>query len=696
MDLFWRNYTTGQNGTWLLTNASVRSSVILPSLVGSSWYPQGSGDFNRDGKADYVWRNYATGQNQIWLMNGNRTLSSIAIRAVGDTNWHIQGTGDFNGDGKTDLLWRHYETGSNTIWLMNGTTYVSSVSLPNVPGLNIKMEGAADFNDDGQADILVRNELSGEHLVWIMNGTTVASTAYLASARDPNWTLQGLKDLDQDGDPDLIWQSLTNRQNVGAWIMDGLTYVRSQAITGIPSGPNTLSIQDISPISGFVEISNFSFSGLEGESGTFQVRLNRAPTSNVTLQLTTGDFLVVDTDNTIANGTQTSLTFTAQNWNQARTVWFLAEVDNSATDRGLSNTIQYSLSGGLVDTGTYNIGTVTSTSAPDPTHFNIDLDFRNDTTGFWTTSRRSVAQQAASAWANYIVSEWADLTLNTSIRRLDDSTSTSNRRYSFNVERFVDDLLVFINPLQSSTGEEAGLGLIDYQFGGWAPGYYAGADAMPRVGQVALDTAWLSTQSDTILYQILVHELGHILGLVGMNWTGDLLLSSHLEDNTPGTAVFRGEYTRIANGGNYMPLQSQDGLTPITNNDYAHPSAAVSSVMSYGWLYQLSGPTAIDLAMLADSGYQILGVNAPVASATTSSSTEVSSSSAVASGRAVPSAAAATYLDTDVPETQVDSPVEVVLGDEVVAVVDDSTGTAPSTAAADADEEDLAGRPVPV
>lgn len=689
MDLFWRNYATGQNGAWLLNNASVRSSVILPSLVGSSWYPQGSGDFNRDGRADQVWRNYATGQNQIWLMSGNRVLSSIAIRAVGDTNWHIQGTGDFNGDGKTDLLWRHYETGSNTVWMMNGTTYVSSVSLPNVQGLNIKIEGAADFNDDGRPDILLRNDLSGENLVWIMNGITVASTAYLASARDPNWTLQGLKDLDQDGDPDLIWQSLTNRQNVGAWMMDGLTYVRSQAITGIPSGPNTLSIQDTSPIAGFLDISNFSFSGLEGESGTFQVRLKQAPTSNVTLQLTTGDFLVVDADSTIANGTQTSLTFTAQNWNQARTVWFLAEVDNSAADRVLSNTIQYSLTGGLVDTGVYNIGTVTSTSAPDPTHFNIDLDFRNDTTGFWTASRRSVAQQAANAWANYIVSEWADLTLNTSIRRLDDGTSASDRRYSFNVERFVDDLLVFINPLQSSSGEEAGLGLIDYQFGGWAPGYYAGADAMPRVGQVALDIAWLGTQSDTILYQILVHELGHILGLVGMNWTGDLLLSSHLGDNTPTTAVFRGEYARVANGGNYVPLQSQDGLTPITSNDYAHPAATVSSVMSYGWLYQLTGPTAIDLAMLADSGYQVLGFNVPVAQVTPSSSPELTASSVESSGRIVPSAAAATYLETDGQETQAASPVEEVVGDDPVSpdgsTVEDSVGL-----------EDPTGRPVPV
>jgi hypothetical protein len=103
------------------------------------------------------------------------------------------------------------------------------------------------------------------------------------------------------------------------------------------------------------------------------------------------------------------------------------------------------------------------------------------------------------------------------------------------------------------------------------------------------------------------HEIGHVLGLVGLNWTGYTLLNTA----TPQTAVFMGEYAKIANGGAYVPLQSQDGVNPVTNTyDYAHPAASVVSILSYAWTYQLSGPTAIDAAMLADSGYQIYGINA--------------------------------------------------------------------------------------
>ncbi|MGQ9870022.1 hypothetical protein [Leptodesmis sp.] len=113
--------------------------------------------------------------------------------------------------------------------------------------------------------------------------------------------------------------------------------------------------------------------------------------------------------------------------------------------------------------------------------------------------------------------------------------------------------------------------------------------------------------SDTYLYNAVLHELGHVLGLVGMNWTGYLQ-----EDlSTPQTAVFKGYYATIANGGNPIPLQSQDGPNPVTGTyNYYHPASQVFSVMSYGWLYSVSSPTAIDYAMLADSGYHIYGINA--------------------------------------------------------------------------------------
>ncbi|HEY9894042.1 MAG TPA: hypothetical protein V6D34_01295, partial [Candidatus Sericytochromatia bacterium] len=80
---------------------------------------------------------------------------------------------------------------------------------------------------------------------------------------------------------------------------------------------------------------------------------------------------------------------------------------------------------------------------------------------------------------------------------------------------------------------------------------------------------------------------------------------------TPQTAVFKGNYARAANGGNYVALQSQNGANPVTGTyDYSHPSDSVESIMSYGWLYRLYAPTQVDYALLADSGYRVNGVNA--------------------------------------------------------------------------------------
>lgn len=346
-----------------------------------------------------------------------------------------------------------------------------------------------------------------------------------------------------------------------------------------------------------ITISQFSFSFQEGASGTFQIQLNQAPTSNVTLTFTSGDFLVVDADGDLRNGTQTSLTITPETWQQARTVWFIAEADSVSTDRTSGNTICYSLSGGLTFNGMYDLGTIANTYAPDPTRFNIDLDFRNDVLGFWTPERQAIAQKAANDWANWIADRWSGLQLNNAIQILDNGFPSQS---TFTTKRYVDDVLVFVNAI-SSGGLIGGYGGPEYEFGGWITPN--GTGSMPRVGQIAIDTL----VSDTYLYNAVLHELGHVLGLVGMNWAGYLQ-----EDlSTPQTAVFKGYYATIANGGSPIPLQSQDGPNSVTGTyNYYHPASQVFSVMSYGWLYSVSSPTAIDYAMLADSGYHIYGINA--------------------------------------------------------------------------------------
>ena len=593
---WWQDYTKHAQTAWLLNGVSYTGQTRFLRVSDRAWQVRGVGDFNGDGKTDILWQNKAAATYSISLLDGATSLGEIPLS--GAALGQLQGVGDFNGDGKTDLLWRNSLTGANTIELSSGSGFAQTISLPSVVGSNMSVEAVGDFNGDGKADILWRNYLSGEVVAWLLNGATVAASQRVATAPDLNWQIETAIDLNRDGKLDLLWRNAATGQSA-AWALDGLTYT---GLIDLPAGWDqnlSFAAPQLPPATGLATVTNLSFSGQEGDRGTFQIQLTQAPTSNVALSFDASSLLTIDADANIQNGTQNTLTFTPLNWNLPRTVSFIAEVDGSSQDRLWGNTIGYSLSGGLVSSGVYELATVQNTYAPDPTRFNIDLDFRNDYLGFWTPARQAIARRAANDWAGRIANEWPDFQLSNSIARLDSDTA---RTTAFTTKRFVDDLVIFVNNYQTSSAGEGGLALPDYEFGGWwtlAADGVTPIGTMPRVGQVAINPAF-ANYSDLALYQVLAHEMGHTLGLLGLNWT-----SYSLQDRTtPQTAVFKGIYSTATNGGRFIPLQSQEG------GDYSHPAASVVSIMSYGYIYQLTAPSAIDSAFLADSGYRVYGINA--------------------------------------------------------------------------------------
>lgn len=626
LDLFWRNAATGENQIWFMQPSGFLNVAPIKPLAGANWRVQGIEDFNGDRSADLLWFNQETSEARIWLMRGLTQVSEVVLAKVSPV-WKIQATGDFNADQQIDLVWRNTETGQNLIWWMKGTTLSGTAPLPTLQGANLSIRAVGDFNQDKKLDILWQNSLSGEELVWWMNGTTVtateraaapgaaiaavtdwlatvsddrptlpaATTSTLKNAFEANlnysWSIQQIADFDQNGSIEVLWRNL---EDGTTQLTDGATLYQFALAQEALQVNWQVALQPPVAPTGLVTIENLTFSGNEADSGTFQIRLNRTPTTPVTLTLNTGAFLVVDADANIRNGTQNTITFTAADWNRARTVSFIAERDGAATDRLTGNLVSYTLSGGLTGTASYEIASVRNTYAPDAARFNITLDFRNDYEGFWTPARRAVAQKAADDWATFIVNEWRDLTLNNTIGRLE---TTAGRPYSFTTKQYVDDLLVFINPYQG-TGTEAGFGGPDYEFGGWI----TSPELAPRVGQIAIRGSDFAQLPDLTLYQIVAHELGHTLGLTGLNWTGYNLI----DRTNPASSTFNGVYSRIANGGRNIPMQSQDG------GDFAHPANSVRSIMSYGYLYQLTSPSQIDYAMLADSGYRVRGINVQV------------------------------------------------------------------------------------
>jgi hypothetical protein len=375
-------------------------------------------------------------------------------------------------------------------------------------------------------------------------------------------------------------------------------YVYDSVKGGYDNFGNDYYEADITPPA-LVTINNLSFTAKEGDSGTFQIKLNQAPTSNVTLSFSAGSFLTIDADGIISDGTQNTITFTSADWNQAHTVWFIAEKDGSSTNRTSGNTIGYSLSGGKTGSGSYDLGTIINTYSPDTTRFNIDLDFRNDSQSFWTTERRTIAQKAADDWANLIANELGGIYLNN--RSLGMVGVNGTDAFQFTSNRYIDDLVIFVGSYNG--GDNAGGWGGSYgDLGGWTI-----SEPLARAGEFSVNAAEASSYSNAALYSVFSHEIGHTLGLLGQNEKG-----SNLIDRTmPQTAIFKGEYAKAANGGSYVALQSQDGPSPVTGQyDYSHPANRVKSMMSYGWTYNLSAPTNIDYAMLADIGYSIKGINA--------------------------------------------------------------------------------------
>jgi len=55
-------------------------------------------------------------------MHAGLVSTSTLINEVADLNWQIANIGDYDGDGKVDFLWRNEVTSRNIIHLMDGIT----------------------------------------------------------------------------------------------------------------------------------------------------------------------------------------------------------------------------------------------------------------------------------------------------------------------------------------------------------------------------------------------------------------------------------------------------------------------------------------------------------------------------------------------------------------------------------------------
>ena len=98
--------TPAQNGTTTKTY-----KVIL--------YRGVKGDFNQDGKSDFVYVNSTTRASEIMNLS-NGVSQGIVNGPTLPTGWVLVDVADFDGDGKPDYLLFNASTRQSAIWYLNG------------------------------------------------------------------------------------------------------------------------------------------------------------------------------------------------------------------------------------------------------------------------------------------------------------------------------------------------------------------------------------------------------------------------------------------------------------------------------------------------------------------------------------------------------------------------------------------------
>ena len=242
--------------------------------------------------------------------------------------------------------------------------------------------------------------------------------------------------------------------------------------------------------------------------------------------------------------------------------------------------------------------------------FNIEFDYRFDTTGFFKNNpnRQAVLESAATYWESVIQDEFENIPVGTKLSIKNPSTGDIE---NIVLDREIDDFLIFVGagPINAAG--------ITY---GFDPNAFRdrldGVNYEPFVGSIAFDTNisyivdstpfdFTDTPSEpgtpgpgggiTSLFISAAHELQHALGFTN----GTPAFNARINGSS-----FDGPNARAVNGGNPMPLRPAPDLSHLIS---IVSSGGLPSLLGDGGGAGLQIPTKVDLSLLADIGYKIDG-----------------------------------------------------------------------------------------
>jgi hypothetical protein len=227
-----------------------------PITVGASPTSIAVGDFNNDGKPDFVTNNFINGTLSVFLGDGTGAFSQAAgspITAPGGSIFVA--AGDFDADGRTDLATGNISPSGVGIFL--GTGNGGFVAAPGSPyptgGTFTQALAIADLNGDGRQDIATANHTSNDVSVLLGDG----HSGFLPAPGSPLPTGNGptpgngpasvaVGDVNGDGKPDI---ATANDGSTNASVLLGNGVGRFAPMSGSPfavgSGPTSVAVGDL-------------------------------------------------------------------------------------------------------------------------------------------------------------------------------------------------------------------------------------------------------------------------------------------------------------------------------------------------------------------------------------------------------------------------------------------------------------------
>jgi hypothetical protein len=198
------NAVTHQTAVWYLNNNVFLGAAFGPTLP-ANWTVVGVADFDADGRPDYLLFNSTSHQTAIWYLSGTTLVSTAygpSLSLPDGWDWHLVAVGDFNADGKPDYVLYNAGTRQTAIWYLNNNVFVGGAFGPTLP-VNWKVVGVADFNGDSKPDYLLFNSSTRQTAIWYLSAPTLVGGAFgpmIASG----YTLIGAADFNRDSKPDYV------------------------------------------------------------------------------------------------------------------------------------------------------------------------------------------------------------------------------------------------------------------------------------------------------------------------------------------------------------------------------------------------------------------------------------------------------------------------------------------------------------